>query len=231
MFAESVEGLAKCLLFNDVDQKNILSMLHCLQPKVCTYNKNEYIITAGERFDSVGIVTTGKAIVCRDNAAGNRVIMAILNPGDMFGEMVAFSDQAQWPLTVQAQDFCQIYFLARDKIIGECKKMCPWHKKLIQNMLKVVSEGALMLDKRVEYLSIKGMREKISTYLLEQYKKAGKNTFTLPLNRNELAEFLNVSRPSMCREMGRMRDEGIIDFHLSAFKINDVEALKDTLIS
>lgn len=231
MFEEYIDGLSKCNLFNHIDKENLLSLLRCLQPKFFSYNKNDYIITAGEKFNSVGIILKGRAIVCKDNAAGNRIIITILKPRDMFGEMVAFSRQHQWPSTVQAQEFCQVFFLAREKIIGECKKMCPWHRTLIQNMLKIISERALMLNKRVEYLSIKSMREKISTYLLEQYKKAGNATFTLPLNRNELAEFLNVSRPSMSREMGRMREEGIIDFHLSTVRITNHEALKDMLNS
>jgi CRP-like cAMP-binding protein len=110
--------------------------------------------------------------------------------------------------------------------VGECQKLCPWHGKLIENMLMMVSERALALSRKVEYLSIKSIRGKISTYLLERYKITGKTTFMLPVNRNELADFLNVSRPSLSREMCNMRDEGIIDFHRASVQIKDVEALK-----
>ena len=84
----------------------------------------------------------------------------------------------------------------------------------------------MMLNKKVEYLTIKSMRGKISTYLLEQYRREGDVNITLPLNRNELSDFLNVSRPSMSREMSKMKDEGIIDFHLTAVKIRNIEGLK-----
>ena len=60
--------------------------------------------------------------------------------------------------------------------------------------------------------------------------KTGDINITVPLNRNELASFLNVSRPSMSRELCQLRDEGIIDFHLSTFKIKDLEALKEYLL-
>ena len=83
-----------------------------------------------------------------------------------------------------------------------------------------------MLNKKVEYLTIKSMRGKLSTYLVEQYNKEKNVNITLPLNRNELSDFLNVSRPSMSREMSKMRDEGIIDFHLTAVKILDIKELK-----
>jgi CRP-like cAMP-binding protein len=89
----------------------------------------------------------------------------------------------------------------------------------------IVSERAIALSRKVEYLSIKSIRGKISTYLLEQYKKAGKAIFMLPMNRNEMADFLNVSRPSLSREMCKMRDEGIIDFHRASILVKDVRAL------
>ena len=93
-------------------------------------------------------------------------------------------------------------------------------------MLGILSAKALFLNQRVEYLAIKGMREKISTYLLEQYKINNKNTFTLPLKRTEWADFLNVSRTALSRELGRMRDEGIIEFYRTSVKINNLVMLK-----
>lgn len=95
-------------------------------------------------------------------------------------------------------------------------------------MLRIVSEKAMLLNKKVEYLTIKSMRGKIAAFLLDYYRKTGLAIFTLPLNRNAMAEFLNVSRPSMSREMGRMKEEGIIDYHLSTIRIKDLDALKKT---
>ena len=82
-----------------------------------------------------------------------------------------------------------------------------------------------MMYKRLEYLTIKGIQSKIATFLADSYKETGNTYIKMPFNRNELAEFLNVSRPSMSREMAKMRDEGIIDFHLSTVKIMDINKL------
>jgi CRP-like cAMP-binding protein len=226
MFEKYSEIFSKMDLFQGIEQKVINTMLDCMKPKYSFYKRNDYIINLGDQFDSVGIMLNGEAIVIKENAAGNRVVMTLLKRGDIFGEMLAFSNHAKWPATVQAQDNCEVLFLPKFKIIGECNRLCSWHTTLIQNFLKIISERALMLNKKVEYLTIKSMRGKISTYLLEQYKKAGNSNFVLLLNRNELADFFNVSRPSMSREMCKMRDEGVIDFYLNAFKILDLEALK-----
>lgn len=226
MFYNYLEEVSKTDLFCGIESEDIRAMLNCFKPRVCGYNRNDYIVTGGDTYESLGIVLKGKATVSKENAAGNRVVMTILKQGDIFGEILAFSRQRTWPATVQAQEICEVLFLPRGKIVGECDRLCPWHKTLIQNFLRIISERAIMLNKKVEYLTIKSMRGKISTYLLEQYKKTGDKNIILPLNRNELSDFLNVSRPSMSREMCKMRDEGVIDFHLTEFELLDIESLK-----
>lgn len=226
MFEKYLEEVSKTSLFQGIERVDILAMLNCLKPRVCSYNRNDYIVTGGDPYESVGIVLKGAATVSKENAEGNRIVMTLLKQGDIFGEIIAFSSQMNWPATVQAQETCVVLFLSRGKIVGECDRMCSWHRTLIQNFLRVISERAMMLNKKVEYLTIKSMRGKISTYLLEQYRREGDVNITLPLNRNELSDFLNVSRPSMSREMSKMKDEGIIDFHLTAVKIRNIEGLK-----
>lgn len=226
MYAKYAERVSGTVLFHGIEREEITAMLTCLRPRVHSYKRNDYIVTGGDAYESVGILLKGAATVSKENAAGNRVVMTLLKQGDIFGEIVAFSSRMTWPATVQAQETCEVLFLPRGKIVGECDRMCPWHRTLIHNFLRIISERAIMLNKKVEYLTIKSMRGKISTYLLEQYKRTGDTNITLPLNRNELSDFLNVSRPSMSREMCKMRDEGVINFHLNTFKILDIEAVK-----
>ena len=228
IFEKHMQILSGALLFRGIEKSDLNSMLQCLRPKVRSYKKDEFVTIAGDIFEGIGLILTGEATVSKENASGDRVMLSLLAPGDMFGEIVAFSGQSSWPATVQAQAACEVLFLPREKIVGECEKVCPWHKTLIQNMLKIVSERALMLNKKVDYLTIKSMRGKICAFILEQYKKTGNTIFTLDMNRNELADFLNVSRPSMSREMCKMRDEGVIDFHLSSIRILNLKALKES---
>ena len=227
MFERYLEEISKTSLFNGIERDDIRAMLNCMKPRLSGYNRNDVIVTGGDAYESVGIVVNGAATVSKENAQGNRIVMTLLKQGDIFGEIIAFSSQMTWPATVQAQENCVVLFLPRGKIVGDCdcERMCIGHKAFIRNFLRVISKRAIMLNKKVEYLTIKSMRGKLSTYLLEQYKKAGDVEFTLPLNRNQLADFLNVSRPSMSREMSEMRDEGIIAFHMSEVKIRDIEGL------
>lgn len=218
--------LVKSPLFEGVNREELPVMLNCLQPIKAGYQKGEYITMAGGILEGVGLIIGGKAAVIKESAGGDRVVMTILKPGDLFGEIAAFAEKPQWPATVQAQETSTAIFLPREKIVGKCAENCLRHRTLINNMLRIVSRRALMLNQKVNYLTIKSMRGRISAFLLDHYRKAKQATFNLPLNRNEMADFLCVSRPSMSREMRRMKDEGIIDFYLSTFRIVDPDALK-----
>lgn len=226
MFNKWMSVLTKCALFEGIRPEDLNIVLSCLNPKVSGYDKNETLTVTGERLSGLGIVLSGEVVVAKENAAGTRVIMAFNGPGEMFGEIAAFSDDAVWPASVVARRACTVMLLPAGKIVGNCERSCGSHKLLISNMLSIVSNKALMLTRKVEYLAIRSLRAKISTFLLEQFKRTGKETFMLPLKRNELADFLNVSRPSLSREMSRMRDEGVIDFHRDSIKIIQVDALR-----
>ncbi|TDT61308.1 Crp/Fnr family transcriptional regulator [Fonticella tunisiensis] len=226
MFEKWLKKLSSCILFKEMSADDINAIFHCMNPKVKCYRKNDNIVISGEKLEEIGIILFGQATVFKENAAGDRVIMSVIGPGEMFGEIAAFSGIGVWPATVMAQGQCEVMFIPHEKIAKRCETSCASHSILISNMLSIISEKAYMLNRKVEYLTIRSIRGKISAYFLEQYKKAGTAVIRMPLNRNELADFLNVSRPSLSREMCRMRDEGIIEFHRESVKIKDIEALK-----
>lgn len=227
MYEKWLSVLKECSLFQSISMPELQAMLECIRPRVLEYKKNENITLEGERYEGVGVILKGNAAITKENAAGSRIIMNMAGPSDMFGEIAAFSRKRAWPATVTALENCTVMFLPPEKIVSECEKLCQSHKALINNMLKLISEKAMMLNKKVEYLTIRSLRGKICSFFLEQYRASESATFMMPMNRNELADFLNVSRPSLSREMCRMRDEGIIEFERSSVRIRDMRLLRE----
>ncbi|HEY8345495.1 MAG TPA: Crp/Fnr family transcriptional regulator [Bacillota bacterium] len=226
MFTKWRRQLTECSLFAGVELEDLNVMLQCLNPVVKEFQKDECLTVAGQDFNGVGVILEGEVMVTKENSAGHRIIVMTLGAGDMFGEMVAFSGERKWPATVIAQREGKVMFLPPEKIVGNCRRQCASHRLLITNMLKILSDRALFLNKKMEYLSMKSLRGKICAFLLEQYKKYGATTFLLPLNRNEWADFLNVARPSLSRELGKMKEEGLLDYHRASIKIKNLEAVR-----
>ncbi|NDL66523.1 Crp/Fnr family transcriptional regulator [Anaerotalea alkaliphila] len=216
-------------LFDDIRTEELEHLLTCLRPTMKAYAKGETICMVEDPFEGLGIVLRGEVTVAKENEIGDRVILVKLDAGHIFGEMIAFSGMKKWIVNVYASSDVEVMFLPPDRMIQTCQASCTYHTRMVLNMLKILSEKALLLNRKVEYLSIKSMRSKLAKFLLEQYHKAGKTTFMVPLSRNELAEFLNVSRPSMSREIARMKDEGIIDYYQASFKILQLEALVEAM--
>lgn len=228
MYEKWMEKLTKVELFKDIEKNELKNILGCLMPAIKTYKKKDIIAIEGEKNNSVGIVLEGEVVVGKETLSGDRIIISRLGEGDLFGEVAAFASNV-WLATVIAESNSTILFFPVQQITGVCNQSCSGHRKLIQNMLQIVAEKALVLNRKVEMLSLKSIRKKIATYLLQQYKIKKMATFDIPLKRNELAEFLLVSRPSLSRELINMQQEGLIDFYRNTFKILDLESLEDCL--
>jgi len=212
MYLEWIDTLKSALLFRGIGSESLNIMLDCLKPTVRRTKQREIIVAYGQPFQGIGIIASGKVALSKETYSGNRIIMGILEAGDIFGEVVAFSNRRIWPMTVIAQEDCVLLFLPPDKIIGACSNICSSHSTLIINMLRILSNRAAMLDKKIEHISSKNIRGRISSYLQDIYLQSGNKELTLTMKRHELADYLNIPRPSLSREMGSMRDDGIIEF-------------------
>lgn len=225
-FAHWLPVLRACDLFIGHADAQILSLMPCFQARVHEYRKGEAIAIAGEAQDVFGIVLSGEILVQKEDYAGNRLIIGIFTPSEIFGEVSVYAGATRWPNTVQANTACSALFLSYAKVSQPCCNVCQSHQLLITNMLGIIARKALNMNSRISYLKLRGMREKLAAYLYEQYMMNGSRNFMLPMNREQLADYLNVSRPSMSRELGRMRDEGVIDFFRSSFTIKDIAGLR-----
>ncbi len=212
-------------LFHNVLPEELDILINNQDMALSHFKKNNFIIYAGEKINSIGIVISGHILVTKENVLGERIIMSVLGKGSLFGEIGAFSDREEWPATVIAQDDVSICFINKSVFFAGCVKNCRSHQKIIFNMLNIISNKAMMLNRKVEYLSYKSVRSKIAAFLMDEYKKTKSFTLCLSINRNELAEFLNITRPSLSRELGNMKLDGLIDYHKSTIKIIDLEAL------
>lgn len=206
------EILMKSQLFKGIQSENLSHLLKCLNPIMREYGRNDVVAAEGMRLTGIGIVLEGNLNISKTSLTGNRILLGTVGPGELFGENAAFSETNMWPASVESQSAAEVMFIRPSSIVNQCSSACSWHSKLQENMLGILSSKALKLTKKIEYLSIKGIRGKICTYLYNIYLKTGTREFNLPMKKYELAEFFNTARPSLSREMINLREEGIIDF-------------------
>lgn len=221
--------LSKCALFKNVKEEDLGSLLSCLNSYTKNYKDEEYIFFAGNEINYVGVILSGSAEIIKENLAGSRHIMAFLGPAHIFAEGIVCTPKRISPVTLKVKEDSKILFIPYERIIKSCGNTCNFHIQLIQNMMMILGQKNYNLNTKIELLTLKGMREKIAAYLLNESKNSNSLSFQIVPNRNELAEYLNVSRTSMCRELARMKELNILDYYQNSFKLLDVEALKECL--
>jgi CRP-like cAMP-binding protein len=219
LFMEEMLGmLAGGGLFEGVSPEELRRMLQCLGARIDRVKRGEVLLLAGERPESVGIVLEGELHVERDDADGNRSLLAALGPLDLFAEAICCARVEESPVTVSARSDAVVLLLRFSRILGICSNSCAFHRALIANMLRIVAQKNLFLQGRMELLTARGVRGKILLYLSGFAKKGGA-AFTVPLNRAEMADHLAVERSALSHELMKMRAEGLLEYQKNRFKL------------
>ena len=72
---------------------------------------------------------------------------------------------------------------------------------------------------KLAHISNRTTREKLLSYLPDEAQRSRSASFSIPFNRQQLADFLSVDRSAMSNELGKMRKEGLIEFHKNQFTL------------
>lgn len=190
-------------LFQNILPEDIPVMLKRLHAYTKSYPKEEYIRHAGDPADFIGIVESGSIHVLQDDYYGNRNITASISEGSLFGEAFVCAGIPHLPVDIVAAEDCNIMFLNGKKLLNTCDNGCEFHHTLIRNLLGIVAQNNMYLNQKIKYTSRKTTREKLMAYLTDQAKMKGSNDFTIPFNRQELADYLGVERSAMSAELGQ----------------------------
>lgn len=211
--------LKKCNLFYGIDANNLCAMLDCLGAKVCSYKKNQVIIAEGTPAKYFGIVLSGSVGITKLDYFGNKSIISIIEPSQLFGESFACAEVEAVSVNAIAQYDSEIMLIDCKKITNSCNNACEFHSILIYNLLKILAEKNLMFNQKIEITSKRTTREKLMTYLSMQAKKNSSDSFYIPFDRQSLADFLEVERSGLSAEISKLRSEGIIESKRNYFKI------------
>ena len=211
--------LSRCTLFRDMTPEEIQTLLPCLGGKTRSVSKGGPVFLEGEPARWVGVLLTGTAQVVQDDYYGNRSVLSILEPGDTFGEAFSCAGISTMPVSVIALTDCEILLLDCSRVMTTCSHSCHFHTRLIQNLLKGMALKNLAFTEKIRHMSKKTTREKVLSYLLQQAKKRGAATFTIPYDRQGLADYLGVERSAMSAVLSRLRAEGVLETNRNQFRL------------
>lgn len=219
--------LAQSSLFQGISPEDIPSLLHCLNARRASYPKGAFLLQSGQAVRSVGLLVKGTALVIQEDFWGNRNILAKLAPGQLFAESFACAKDPVSGVDVWAEAPSEVLFLDVRRILETCPSSCTFHSRMIRNLLSELAEKNLRFHEKLTHMSQRTIREKLLSYLSYEAQKSGSNAFDIPLNRQQLADYLSVDRSAMSSELSKLKQEGVLSFWKNHFVLyNRTEAPK-----
>lgn len=192
-------------------------MLACLDTKITAYQKGAYILHAGDEAESLGLMLDGTALIIQEDFWGNRNIMSSIGPGESFAETFACAPGAVLNVSVAAETSCQVMFLNVSRILNVCPSACEHHRRMLRNLLADLADKNMRFNEKLTHLGQRTTRAKLLSYLSAEARRKGSSVFDISFSRQQLADYLFVDRSGLSAELGRMRDEGLLEFHRNHF--------------
>lgn len=210
--------LSSITLFQGISSSGIQELLTCLSAKITRHNKNEFLLLAGETPHYVGIVLEGDLQIIKEDYAGRRSLVAQLEPGDLFAEALVCARVEKSPVSVLVDKHAVVMKLDFLRLLQPCSNSCVFHQQFIENMLMLIARKNLFLQSRIDVLGTKSIREKVLHYFESFVRKQG-HSFTVSLNRQEMADYLGVDRSALSHELMKMKQDGLIDYRKNKFSL------------
>jgi len=215
--------LKQCILFKDMNYKDIDNFLKVSNFVIKKYLKGNLVVLEDSKCEELGILLKGLLEVQSLYPSGKSLTLNRLKPVEIFGEVILFSKSKKFPSTIKAIEDSEIVFIKKSDLIN-CLTNCH---RFMENFLELLSDRLLMLNRKIKMLTRENIRQKIGDFLREEYKKQKSHIIKVPLSRQEMAEHMGIQRPSLSRELSRMREEGIIEFDKEFIVVKDLVALNN----
>ena len=213
-----INNLEKSRLFRGMTPIELSSCLDSLEAMEKKYLKDDVILHAGERTSEIGMVLSGSVTIESNDIWGNRTVLSHVGKNQYFAETYALLGEILL-VDVRANEDCRILFCNIKNLLDNSKKSSPWKEKLLKNILIISSQKNLVLSGRSFNTSPKSCRGRLLSYLNAIALQTGSNEFDIPFNRQQLADYLNLERTNMSKELSHRRDEGLIEYRKSHFKL------------
>lgn len=213
--------LTKTTLFHGLNEEEIKKVALCLNAYEKTFKKNEVIFHVGSIIHEFGIIETGSVNIVVNSYWGDSNILGHVEKGEIFAQNFASITGKELHCDVVAAETTKVIFLDITSLITTCQISCSFHHRLIQNMFRISSLKNLDLSNKIMHTAPKSIRKRLLSYLSEQAMVHGSSQFTIPFDRQQLADYLMVDRSAMSNELSKMQKEGLLTFHKNKFTLNN----------
>ena len=211
--------LKQCPLFQGIDEGDLFKLLNCLRVQTHTFAKGTPILQQDEPAGAFGLLIRGEAQIVHIDSYGAHSVIAHVRPRELFAEALALSGKERLPLGVYALSDCQVLMFNCRRVIAACPSPCKAHGQLLLALLKEVAAKNLQLTQKLEIVMQRTTEAKIMAYLFTCQHLQKASRFTIPFDRQGLADYLGVERTALSAVLSRLQKAGRIRYHKNEFEL------------
>lgn len=223
MEAANMTELQHSMLFKGMSEADIRGALDCLSSYEQSYRKDELILIAGDTTDAMGFVLSGSVTIEMNDMWGNRTILSHVGKGQYFAETYATLPGETLLVDVRANENCRILFIRTADIYTMNDRNKQWLLPFIRNLLRISLRKNLVLSGHSFYTAPKSARARIMSYLNAVSLQKHSTEFDIPYDRQQMADYLNLERTALSKELGKMKSEGLIEYRKNHFKLLETD--------
>lgn len=210
--------ISKTALFRGCSEEDILNMSEHLDFRTDRYRKGDVIFSTGSVVTDIGLVLSGSVRIEHTDLWGNKSILGLTPAGGVFAESYACIPNEPMMVDAVANEDCDILFISVPRLFIPCSA-CGSQNRLIQNLVMISAGKNLQLSRRSLHTSPKTIRGRLFSYFSQQVSAQGSNKIVIPFDRQQLADYLNLDRSALSKELGKMRNDGLIEYNKNTFVI------------
>lgn len=210
--------IANTELFRGCSEEDVRNMAEHLDFRKTSYKKGAVIYEEGTVVTDIGLVLSGSVQIGHYDFWGNQSILGIVHTGGVFAEAYACIPKERLMIRVMANEPCEILFISVPKLFTPCTACSHWHR-LIQNLVTISAQKNLQLSRRSLHTSPKTIRERLLSYFSQLMAEQGSSKILLPFDRQQLADYLNLDRSALSKELGKMKKDGLITYRKNQVEI------------
>ncbi len=210
---ENISVLRASRLFSGIAEDELAAMLSCLAARTERFSKGELLLRAGDTTEEIGLVLSGSVLVVQEEIWGNRNILTRAGQGQTFAAAFACAPGVSVNVNVEAETAVTVIFLSVRRLLTVCPSACAHHSRIISNLLSDLAGQNLRLNEKLLHMGQRTTRAKLMSYFSAQARRCGSCAFDIPFSRQQLADYLAVERSGLSLELGKLRADGLLEFH------------------
>ena len=210
----------KCPVFDGIGIESLSALFACLGVKRRRLEKGDALMRSGERADRIGILLSGSLSVSAYDLDGRRTIIKRIGPTEIVAAAQSLSGAEAMSVDVEADEDSDVLLVKTERILSPCENACMFHVRLVRNLMKTLAVKTIELNRKIEILSHRSTQDRLMAYLRSVAQQKGSAEFDIPFDRQQLADYLNLERTALSKELGKMQKDKIISVNRNHFIIH-----------